>query len=245
MPWVRVEFTVEPFVEGVLGPHVTAALDTLRQAGFEPDVGPFGNAIHGESEQLFPALASACIAAFAAKATGLALTARAARAHSGGSEAFVIAMQPVAKAMGGRVIEVDEMEPDDVPLVWQGEVVGGMHVPAHLRDLRDGPGLLVSQVEAEIGAPLAELSRADKQRAVRRLDERGAFSLRNSVDAVADVMGVSRVTVYNYLNATRESASASDDAASEPAAKPAGGTREPASRPAERKSRSRAGRTGA
>ena len=33
------------------------------------------------------------------------------------------------------------------------------------------------------------------------LDERGAFILRRAVEDIADVMGVSRITVYNYLNA--------------------------------------------
>jgi predicted transcriptional regulator YheO len=63
--------------------------------------------------------------------------------------------------------------------------------------------LLVSQIEAELGGPLAQLPRVSKQRAIRLLDERGAFAFRNSVDEVADTMGVSRVTVYNYLNASR------------------------------------------
>ncbi|MFM7963760.1 MAG: helix-turn-helix domain-containing protein, partial [Actinomycetota bacterium] len=44
------------------------------------------------------------------------------------------------------------------------------------------------------------LSRAEKQRAIRLLDERGAFILRRAVEDVADAMGVSRITVYNYLN---------------------------------------------
>jgi predicted transcriptional regulator YheO len=33
------------------------------------------------------------------------------------------------------------------------------------------------------------------------LDDRGAFQLRRSVEEVADALGVSRFTVYNYLNA--------------------------------------------
>jgi len=33
------------------------------------------------------------------------------------------------------------------------------------------------------------------------LDERGAFAFRRSVESVADLMGVSRFTIYNYLNA--------------------------------------------
>jgi predicted transcriptional regulator YheO len=60
---------------------------------------------------------------------------------------------------------------------------------------------MIAAVEAEFGAPLAALSREDKQRAVRLLDERGAFQLRKAVEDVADALGVSRFTVYNYLNA--------------------------------------------
>jgi predicted transcriptional regulator YheO len=55
-------------------------------------------------------------------------------------------------------------------------------------------------VEKELGAKLALLSRSEKQRAIRLLDERGAFILRRAVEDVADAMGVSRITVYNYLN---------------------------------------------
>jgi len=35
-------------------------------------------------------------------------------------------------------------------------------------------------------------------------DSRGAFVLRRSVEDVADALDVSRITVYNYLNAMRE-----------------------------------------
>ena len=57
--------------------------------------------------------------------------------------------------------------------------------------------------EASIGRPIAEMSRVQKQHLVKFLDERGAFSLRRSVETVADVLGVSRFTVYNYLDASR------------------------------------------
>jgi predicted transcriptional regulator YheO len=60
---------------------------------------------------------------------------------------------------------------------------------------------LIESVEKELKGSLKNLSRADKQRAVRLLDERGAFTLRRAVEDVADAMGVSRITVYNYLNA--------------------------------------------
>jgi 8-oxo-dGTP pyrophosphatase MutT (NUDIX family)/uncharacterized protein YqgV (UPF0045/DUF77 family) len=39
----RVEFTIEPFVEGQPGPHVTAAIDAARALGHDVEVGPFGS----------------------------------------------------------------------------------------------------------------------------------------------------------------------------------------------------------
>ena len=62
---------------------------------------------------------------------------------------------------------------------------------------------LIAQVEAELGGRLADLPREEKQRAVRLLEERGAFTVRKSVEAVARALGVSRFTVYNYLNRER------------------------------------------
>ena len=48
---------------------------------------------------------------------------------------------------------------------------------------------LIDAVEAELGGRLPELGREDKQRAVRLLDERGAFTLRRAVEDVADAHG--------------------------------------------------------
>lgn len=69
--------------------------------------------------------------------------------------------------------------------------------------LHDALSRIVSNIEAEMGAPLEGLSRADKQAAVRLLDESGAFLLKRSIEDVAERMGVSRITIYNYLNAIR------------------------------------------
>jgi uncharacterized protein YqgV (UPF0045/DUF77 family) len=38
-----VEFTIEPFVEGRPGPHVTAAVAAAQSLGVEVDLGPFGS----------------------------------------------------------------------------------------------------------------------------------------------------------------------------------------------------------
>ena len=74
----------------------------------------------------------------------------------------------------------------------------------HVGDLRDALDHMIEQVESDAGVRLADMSREEKQAAVRVLDEQGAFQLRKAIEAVADAMSVSRITIYNYLNAIRE-----------------------------------------
>ena len=71
--------------------------------------------------------------------------------------------------------------------------------------LDDALGALISLAEADVGHPISAMTRAEKQQVVRFLDERGAFALRKSVESVADLLGVSRFTVYNYLDSSRRS----------------------------------------
>lgn len=80
-----------------------------------------------------------------------------------------------------------------------GSQAGNPH-SAPAVELNDALARLIADVERELGAALGELDRPGKQRAVRLLRERGAFGLRKSVSSVADALGVTRFTVYNYLN---------------------------------------------
>jgi hypothetical protein len=109
------------------------------------------------------------------------------------------ALQPVADALGASLVGPAELDASDIALRWEGEVVGGLRLP----QLHGALDRLIEQVERELGGELHELSREDKQRAVRLLDERGAFLLRRSVEDIADALSVSRITVYNYLNTIR------------------------------------------
>jgi hypothetical protein len=110
------------------------------------------------------------------------------------------ALEPVADALGATLVSARRVHAGDIPLHWEGELVGGMRLPG----VEGALERMVVAVEHELGAPLDELAREDKQRAVQLLEERGAFQLRKSVATVADMMGVSRFTVYNYLNAVED-----------------------------------------
>ena len=104
--------------------------------------------------------------------------------------------EPLIAAIGATLIDADAIKPGDVPLEVDGVVVAGVRLPA----LHGALERMIESVERELGAKLPDLSRTAKQRAIRLLDERGAFTLRRAVEDVADSMGVSRITIYNYLN---------------------------------------------
>jgi hypothetical protein len=107
------------------------------------------------------------------------------------------ALGPVADALGATLVPASGLASGDIPLRWDDTLVGGLRLPG----VHGALDRMIAGVEAELGAPLAELSREDKQKAVRMLDDQGAFQLRKAVEEVADALGVSRFTVYNYLNA--------------------------------------------
>jgi uncharacterized protein YqgV (UPF0045/DUF77 family) len=63
------EFTVEPFVPGEPGHHVTAAIEAARSEGATIDIGPFATLISGDDGRVLDALDAAVRAALAAGAT--------------------------------------------------------------------------------------------------------------------------------------------------------------------------------
>jgi hypothetical protein len=130
-------------------------------------------------------------------------------AAGGESAELQDALGPLLQRVGGQVVRA-QPQPGDVPVEWRGAVLfhvrlaepaGGAEVVGS--DLTDGLARLIEDVEAELGGRLSELPRAGKQHAVRMLEERGAFEMRRSAETVAEALGVTRFTVYNYLNRAR------------------------------------------
>jgi hypothetical protein len=113
---------------------------------------------------------------------------------------FAAAVKPLVDAMGGEMIPPDEARGDDVVLTWEGHDVIAVRLP-HLSDSLDH---ILTELERRHGMPLSELDRKTKQSVVRLLETRGAFSVRHGVETVATALGVSRFTVYNYINAQEE-----------------------------------------
>ncbi|MFH8294376.1 helix-turn-helix domain-containing protein [Streptomyces sp. NPDC018059] len=121
-----------------------------------------------------------------------------------GDDPFVTAVKPLVDAMGGEMIPPDQAGTDDVVLAWEGEDVVAVRLP----QLADSLDHILLALERKRGRPLSELDRKAKQEVVRILEARGAFTVRHGVETVAGALGVSRFTVYNYLN--RENAAKGD-----------------------------------
>ncbi|MFD4611626.1 helix-turn-helix domain-containing protein [Streptomyces sp. NPDC058440] len=118
-----------------------------------------------------------------------------------GEESFIAALKPLVDAIGGRMVPPDEAGPDDVVLFWEGDVAVAVRLP----QLADSLDHILAAMERKKGMPLADLDRKAKQEVVRVLEARGAFSVRHGVETVASALGVSRFTVYNYLNRDKQS----------------------------------------
>jgi hypothetical protein len=110
---------------------------------------------------------------------------------------FAAAVKPLVDAMGGELIPPARAEEGDVVLSWEGREVVAVRLP-HLAESLER---ILAELCRRHGVPLSELDRRTKQAIVRQLEQRGAFSVRHGVETVAGALGVSRFTVYNYLNA--------------------------------------------
>ena len=113
------------------------------------------------------------------------------------AERLLLVLRRVAEHLGASVVPERSHRPGDLGIDWDGHTVGDIRGS----ELHGALDRLVHIVELDIGASLADMDRSQKQVAIRRLDEQGAFLLRGAVEDVASMMGVSRVTLYSYLNA--------------------------------------------
>ncbi len=146
----------------------------------------------------------------ASRCRSSALTADPAAGRSGQvdpSHPLLVALAPVLERTSAVLVAPADVTAADVPLVWEGATIAGVRFPdqpaeAPVEAVGD-LGRLLADLAVELGAPLRDLSRPQKQRAVRLLEERGAFTYRKSAETVAEALNVSRFTVYNYLNRDR------------------------------------------
>lgn len=70
-------------------------------------------------------------------------------------------------------------------------------IPHDVNSLLDS---LIERAVKEIGSPVAYMSREDKIRAIQFLDAHGAFLITKSGDKISNYFGISKYTMYSYLD---------------------------------------------
>lgn len=69
---------------------------------------------------------------------------------------------------------------------------------------------VLAEVEDQLGHSLTRLTVTERTEVFRLLDQRGLFQIRRAVPLVAERLGLSRASVYNYISRLRESDGAAE-----------------------------------
>ncbi|MBZ4688208.1 MAG: YheO domain protein [Clostridiales bacterium] len=70
-------------------------------------------------------------------------------------------------------------------------------------DVNEALETIIKNVLKDYHTPIQLMEKDDKLYVVKKLDEKGVFLVKGAVDQVASVLGVSRYTIYNYLEEVR------------------------------------------
>lgn len=70
-------------------------------------------------------------------------------------------------------------------------------------DITDVLESMVDQTIKKLGVSVTQMHKEDKSMLIRELDHKGIFLVKGAVDKVAAMLGVSRYTIYNYLEQER------------------------------------------
>lgn len=73
-------------------------------------------------------------------------------------------------------------------------------IPSNVQELLDA---LIDESCALIGKPVSIMNKDEKTRAIQYLDSKGAFLIKKSGDRVSEHFGISKYTLYNYLDSPR------------------------------------------
>ena len=75
-----------------------------------------------------------------------------------------------------------------------------MVAPTTIAAARSGVAELFRECLASVGKPVHTLTKKDRMKIIRLLNQKNAFSYRRSVPFVAKHLQVSRYTIYKYLD---------------------------------------------
>ncbi|MFC7364193.1 MULTISPECIES: helix-turn-helix transcriptional regulator [Bhargavaea] len=62
---------------------------------------------------------------------------------------------------------------------------------------------LIDDALSEVGVPIEKMKKSEKVRFVKKLEENGVFLIQGAAERIGAVLGVTKQSVYNYLDETR------------------------------------------
>jgi predicted transcriptional regulator YheO len=87
--------------------------------------------------------------------------------------------------------------------VRPGDDKGQNHRETFASTVNETVGSLVEQIVGEIGKQPSSMSTEERFQFVRTLEEKGGFLIKGAVEQVASITGVSKYTIYSYLQKIR------------------------------------------
>jgi predicted transcriptional regulator YheO len=116
---------------------------------------------------------------------------------------------------GGRgIIRTDGENPENSPPVSAEPAAPRPEVKeVFVNSVRELLDYLINDAYTRLGKTVSQMRQADKLQFVRFLDEKGAFLITHSGDAVCDFLKISKYTLYRYLEIAREGQGAADSGA--------------------------------
>ena len=76
--------------------------------------------------------------------------------------------------------------------------------PQRIINVNDVLDELIEQSVQQVGKPVALMNKDDKVKAIRFLNEAGAFLVTKSTDKVAKYFGISKYTLYSYIDTNKQ-----------------------------------------
>ena len=76
--------------------------------------------------------------------------------------------------------------------------------PEKIVNVNDLLDELIAQSVALVGKPVALMNKEDKVKAIRFLNEKGAFLVTKSSDKIAKYFGISKYTLYSYIDSKQQ-----------------------------------------
>lgn len=73
------------------------------------------------------------------------------------------------------------------------------HQERFASDITEILAAMIEEAKAQVDKPVPFMDKEDKLKVIKFLEQRGVFMIKGAVERVADDLGVSRYTIYNYL----------------------------------------------